>query len=236
MGRFGAALLAIAIAAAGFFIGGGLQQFRMADRSVTIKGLAEQSTKSDFAVWTLSFRRGGNAFGSVHSELTDDRARVVAFLREQGFGDDEMEIHPVQVQDLFAREYAQANLPLRYNGQGRVSVKSPRVDAVAAAANRLDSLIAAGVPLTGEGEGLGVPQYQLRGVNALKPALLAAATRNAREQAEKFAADAGARLGTLKRADQGVIRVLDDDGGEFETGRTIGKRLRVVSTFVFMLD
>ena len=235
MGRISALILAIGIALAGVSVGTGLQQFRLGERSVTIKGLAERDMKSDFAVWTLTFRRGGDQFGTVQQALTDDRTRVADFLRAQGFREDELEISAVQVQDAYAREYAQSNVPLRYNGAGQVSVKSERVDAVAAAANAIDPLIAAGIQLTGEGEGQGLPRYQLRGVNELKPALLEAATQNALEQAQKFAADAGATLGHLKNANQGVIRVLADDGNH-DAGRTIDKRVRLVSTFVYMLE
>src|SRR3546814_13697103 len=63
----------------------------------------------------------------------------------------------------------------------------------------------------------------------LKPQLLEAATSNAREQATRFAEDAGATLGRLKNANQGVIRVIDDDGSDMDSGRTVGKRLRGVS-------
>jgi len=66
--------------------------------------------------------------------------------------------------------------------------------------------------------------------------LLEAATSNAREQATRFAEDAGATLGRLKSANQGVIRVIDDDGSDMDSGRTVGKRLRVVSTFEYTLD
>lgn len=229
-------LVAAAIAFAGYSVGEGLLKLRTGDRSVTIKGLAEQDVKSDYAIWTLSFRRAGNAFGEVQQTLSDDRARVLAFLKAQGFADDEVDAAAVQVQDVYAREYAQANAPLRYNGMGQVTVKTARVDAVAKAANQTDPLIAQGVQLTGEGEGQGLPVYQLRGVNALKPGLLKLATANAREQAAEFAADAGAVLGALQSANQGVIRIADDDGTDYDRGRTIGKRLRVVSTFVYQLD
>ncbi len=229
-------LLAAAIAFAGYSVGEGLLKLRTGDRSVTIKGLAEQDVKSDFAVWALSFRRAGNAFADVQQALSEDRASVLAFLKTQGFADSELDAAPVQVQDVYAREYAQANAPLRYNGVGRVTVKTARVDAVAEAANQTDPLIAAGVQLTGEGEGQGLPVFQLRGVNALKSPLLKQATANAREQAVAFADDAGAMLGELKSANQGVIRITDDDGSDYDRGRTIGKRLRVVSTFVYQLD
>lgn len=55
--------------------------------------------------------------------------------------------------------------------------------------------------LGGENEGgRSGPRYPLRGFNDLKAPLLAAASRNAREQADKLAAEAGGKLGALKSA------------------------------------
>ena len=236
VGFFSAALLAAAVAFAGWSVGQGVERFRVADRSVTVKGLAEMDVKSDFAVWTLGFRRGGDDFAELQQRLAGDRQAVVAFLREQGFDEAEIEVRPLQVQDLLAREWGSQEVALRFNGQGQVLVKTARVDAVAAAANALDPLIQAGVQLDSESGGAMGPRYQLRGFNELKPVLLQQATANAREQATRFADDAGARLGELRNANQGVIRVIDDDGSDMESGRTIGKRLRVVSTFQYALD
>lgn len=237
-GRIGivpALILAAGIAFAGAQVAKGIERFRMAERTLTVKGLAERDVKSDFAVWTLAFRRAENEFGRVQQALSADRERVLSFLREQGFTDDEVEARPLQVQDLLAREYASERVALRFNGQGQVVVKSARVDLVAAASNRVDPLIEAGVQLGGEGSD-GAPRYQLRGFNDVKPLLLEEATLSAREQARKFAADAGAVLGPLRSANQGTIRILDDDGSEMDSSRTIGKRLRVVSTFEFTLE
>ena len=237
-GRIGivpALILAAGIGFAGMQVAGGIERFRMAERTLTVKGLAERDVKSDFAVWTLAFRRAENEFGRVQQALTADRERVLAFLREQGFTDDEIEARPLQVQDLLAREYGSERVALRFNGQGQVVVKSARVDLVAAASNRVDPLIEAGIQLGGDG-GEGAPRYQLRGFNDIKPLLLEEATLSARDQARKFAADAGATLGPLRNANQGTIRILDDDGSEMDSSRTIGKRLRVVSTFEFTLE
>ena len=228
------AVLAAAIAFSGWSIGQGMERLRMADRSLTVKGLAEQDVKSDFAIWPLVFRRGGNEFGEVQKALAGDREQVIAFLQKQGFSKDEIVVHPLQVRDLYAREWGSERVPLRYNGQGQVTVKSARVDAVAVASGQVDPLIQAGIQLVVD-EGMGGPRFQLRRFNEVKPKLLEEATRNAREQAAKFAADAGAALGSLKNANQGVISVLDDDGRGIDSGRTIGKRLRVVSTFEFEL-
>ncbi|MDD2878867.1 MAG: SIMPL domain-containing protein [Rhodoferax sp.] len=230
-----ALLLGLGIAIAGVAVSHGLERFRMSDRSVTVKGLAEKEVQSDFAVWTLSFRRAGNDFGGVQQALSADRDKVTAFLKTRGFTDAEVEAKPLQVQDLFAREYAQGNQPLRFNGTGQVLVKSARVAEVEAAARAVDPLIQAGVQLGGEGEGHSGPRFQLRGFNDVKAPLLAEATRNAREQADKFAAEAGAQLGPLKNANQGVIRITGDDGNDFDNGSSRLKRLRVVSTFEYEL-
>lgn len=235
IGLVPAVILAAGVAFAGLQVGGGLKAFRSADRAVTVKGLAERDVKSDFAVWTLAFRRAENDFARVQQALTADRERVLAFLREQGFSADEIDARPLQVQDLLAREYGPEQVALRFNGRGQVVVKSARVDLVAAASNRVDPLIEAGIQLGGEGMD-GAPLYQLRGFNDVKPQLLEEATRSARAQAAKFAADAGATLGPLRSANQGAIRILDDDGSEADSSRTIGKRLRVVSTFEFALE
>lgn len=236
IGWIPALIVGAALAFAGWSVGQGVERFRVADRAVTVKGLAELDVKSDFGIWTLAFRRGGDEFGGVQRLLSEDRDRIVAFLREQGFEAGEIEVQPLQVQDLLAREWSPRDVGLRFNGQGRVLVKSPRVDALAQAVNRVDPLIQAGIQLESEEQGQAGLRYQLRGFNEVKPRLLEEATRNARAQATKFAGDAGATLGRLKSANQGVIRVVDDDGGDVDSGRTLGKRLRVVSTFEYALE
>jgi hypothetical protein len=231
-----ALLVAAGIATAGFAVGQGLERFRMSDRSVTVKGLAEKDVESDHAIWTLSFKRAGAEFGAVQQALVADRDKVLAFLKARGFTEAEVEPRPLLVQDLLARDYAQGNVPFRFNGTGQVLVKSARVQEVEKAALAVDPLIQGGVQLGGEGEGSAAgPRYQLRGFNDAKAPLLAEATRNAKEQAEKFAAEAGAKLGPLKNANQGAIRITGDDGNDYDDGSSRTKRLRVVSTFEYEL-
>ena len=47
-----AALLALGIAAAGWFTGNGIVKARATDRYVTVKGLAERDVQADRAVWS----------------------------------------------------------------------------------------------------------------------------------------------------------------------------------------
>ena len=108
---------------------------------------------------------------------------------------------------------------------------SERVDTIQSAALATDPLVAQGVQLDA-GQG---PQYELRAFNDAKGPLLAAATQSAKEQAERFAADAGATLGPLKSANQGVIQISGAGGNAFDSRGSREKRLRVVSTFEYFL-
>lgn len=227
-----AIVLSLGLVVGGAFIGNGLEHFRMADRSIVIKGLAEQSVDSDFVTWPLTVRRAGDSFQAVQRSLATDRDKLVDFLHGLGFTSSEMEIRPLMVTDAYSREYASSNSPTRYSGSALVIVKSARVAAVSAATLATDPLIAAGVQLDlGTG-----PSYALRAFNDAKGPLLKAATENAREQAIKFASESGARLGALKSANQGIIQISGTGGNPYDSASSREKRLRVVSTFVYYLQ
>ncbi len=190
--------------------------------------------KSDFAVLTVPFRRAENDFGSVQQALTADRERVVAFLREQGFSDDEIEVRPLQVQDLLAREYARIAWPCASPGRGRSW--SSRPASISWPRRRIGS-----IRWSRRACSWGVMATARRATSCAASTTSSRscskkATLSARELASKFAADAGARLGPLRSANQGAIRITDDDDSDMDTSRTIGKRLRVVSTFQFGLE
>lgn len=233
-----ALIVAAGVASAGWFAGQGLEGFRKADRFITIKGLAEKDVKSDYAIWVISFRRAAETYQDLQQMLRQDREAVVSFLSQRGFAPQDIESRSLRITDLMAREYGQQDgFAFRYTGQGSVVVRSTQVDQVAKVSNELDPLIQAGVQISSDGPNGGAPRYLLRGFNDIKPILLEQAVQNAAEQAQKFAADAGAKLGRIKHANQGNIQILDDDGTEeYSSGMTIGKRLRVVSTFQYELD
>lgn len=67
--------------------------------------------------------------------------------------------------------------------------------------------------------------------------MIAEATANARRAAEQFAADAGSRLGGIRRASQGVFVILPRDRapGIDEQGQR-EKTIRVVTTIEYYLE
>src|SRR6187401_877195 len=62
-----ALVLGVAIIAGGYLLGDGLRRARMADRAVTMRGLAERDVTADLATWTISLSSQGTELGAVQA-------------------------------------------------------------------------------------------------------------------------------------------------------------------------
>ena len=72
--------------------------------------------------------------------------------------------------------------------------------------------------------------YEFTDLNKVKPEMIAEATKNAREAANKFAEDSESRLGKIKTASQGQFSIEDRD-----QYTPYIKRVRVVSSIQYYL-
>ena len=72
--------------------------------------------------------------------------------------------------------------------------------------------------------------YEYTELNTIKPGMIAEATKNARQAANKFAEDSESKLGKIKTASQGQFSIEDRD-----QYTPYIKRVRVVSTIVYFL-
>jgi hypothetical protein len=79
--------------------------------------------------------------------------------------------------------------------------------------------------------------YSFTGLNTIKPAMVAAATRDARSAAEQFAKDSDTAVGGIKSATQGYFSVEARDGEQsgYGVADTPFKKVRVVTTIDFYL-
>lgn len=234
--------LLVGLAAGGYFIGKGGARFRSETRTVTVKGLVEQEVKADQAIWTLRFRRASEDIKQAHAKISFDRETTLAFLRNQGFKEEEIRVQPSRTVDKLARDYVQnqADERFRYIVTSSLLVSTKNIDLVTKALGATEELLKSGVLLDGQGgEGLANPRYVITTFNALRPQLLAEATKNARSTAQQFASDSGAQVGKIRSANQGSIQIFGSDGNDesapYSPTSTPVKKIRVVSTFEFEL-
>lgn len=226
--------IALGPAAAGFFIYKGLTESRKADRFVTVKGLVERVEKADYGVASLSYKVAGNDLVQLNNELSDQSKLVEKFFQDAGFEAAEVRTSSPRVTDTQARDYGSAPSPFRYILDISTSVFSDKVDTLETLASQTGALVNQGINMSQFNT-----NYQLKKFNDLRPEMVADATKNAQELAEQFAESSGSEVGSIRRANQGVMRIMSADASpnnEWDTGdASIMKKVRVVSTLEFYL-
>lgn len=224
-----ALLLSIGIALAGFFISQGFVESRKPNRYVQVKGLAEKVVKSDQAILSINFRLVNNDLSSLYQTLSTTQKKIRQFLQNQGFKEQEISTNPVNVIDNQSNSYNQnVNVP-RYTADSGITVATQQVDLVQESVQKTGSLVEQGIVVTSANA-----QYRFISLNEIKPDMLTLATKNAREAAESFAANAQLTVGTIRRAMQGLFSI-HDAGSNYDSGAAIYKKVRVVTTVEYQL-
>jgi hypothetical protein len=232
----GTAFIAVSLVAAGYLVGEGIRNIRSYERFVTVKGLAERNVTADRAVWPLTYVATDDELRMAQSSIEDDTTSVMEFLSTHGITDEEIEVQNLSVTDQLAQAYRSGPVDSRFIIQQTLLVRTDNVAAVQTASQDIGALIAAGVVLGGQGYRPG-PNYQYTRLNDIKPDMIAEATASARASARQFAADAGSKVGSIRRANQGVFQILAADGAEnLPESSQITKTVRAVVTLEFFLE
>jgi hypothetical protein len=233
-----AAVLALGVALAGWFVGHGFLGARTAARYVEVKGLAEQEVAADLALWPLRFVATGDDLAVTQTEITRDTREVYAFLNRHGIDTSGVQLLALEVSDAEANRFQGERGGTRFVIQQTVMVRSNKPDIVLTASQRVSELVRGGVVLSSSGEyGIGGPTFVFTELNELKPAMVKQATANARAAAEQFAADSRTTLGDIRYANQGVFVILPrDQAPGVNEGGQLQKIVRVVSTVQYLLE
>ena len=224
------ALLCVGLSVLGALLAEGIIKFREADRSVVVKGLAEQEVNADVAIWPIRFTEVDNEIGSLFASINAKNEKIRLYLRQQGFTDDEISIGVPGIQDRQAQGFTEEQVKNgRYAGNSTLTVYSNDIDKVRKAMAGLMQLGQDGIAINGQDYDART-QFLFTGLNRIKPGMIEEATRNAREVAEKFSHDSGSKLGKIKRANQGQFTIEDRD-----SNTPYIKRVRIVSTVEYYL-
>lgn len=225
-----AGLLTVGMVAGGYLLGDGLTRAREADRSVTVRGLAEKDVMADLATWTIAYSANGFDLQSVRDDIDGSTNELTAYFRGLGFKPEELKPIGAGVNQYINNGVRNITITQR------MQLRTTDIErAQKAVANQFD-LVRRGVTLQ-EGSGM---VYSFTKLNDIKPDMVAEATRDARKAAEQFANDSGTDVGGIKNATQGYFSIEprdgDSAGGGYGASDTPYKKVRVVTTVNFYLD
>ena len=209
---------------------------RLADRSVTVKGVAERAVAADIALWPMRIVTSGMELGATQDKIVADQRAVRRFLAGFGIDSSQVELLSLEVVDKRSNPYEGNPGSARFAVNATLVARTDKPENIRRASQRVGDLVASGVALSsGGGWGTG-PTYLFTRLNELKPAMLAEATSSAREAASEFAKRSGARVGNIRRAQQGLFEILPrDQAPGIPEGSQLEKVLRVVTTLEYEL-
>ncbi len=222
-------LIGVGLLLLGIQVKRGLNGITDNQRVVTVRGLSEKEVAANKVTWPIVSKEVGNDLPSIYASIERTNASILEFLKSNGITDSEISVNAPQVVDMQADRYNSTPIPFRYNVTNVVVVTSSQVDKVRKLIEKQTELLKKGIAIVA-GDYQYQTTYEYTDLNSIKPAMIADATKNAREAADKFAADSESKLGKIKVATQGQFSIEDRD-----QYTPYIKRVRVVSTIVYYL-
>ena len=226
----GPALVAAAIIILGLCLKAGIDNFSNRDRVVTVRGLCEKEVTANLVTWPIVTKEMGNDLTAIYDKIQQTNATITQFLTSNGISSEEILINPPAVEDRQANMYSNTDvLKWRYTVTNVIVVTSSKVQQVNDLMRKQPELMRKGIAVVA-GDYEYRTSYDYTDLNSIKPQMIAEATRNAREAADKFAADSGSDLGKIKTASQGQFSITDRD-----KYTPYVKNVRVVTSITYYL-
>ena len=230
-----AVIVAIGLLFVGFFPGYYYYHSKFNYNAVTVKGLAEQDVEADLAIWEIKFVATGNDLVKTKNDLEKQTDAILAFLHDNNFSDDEIEMGGTETNDLMANPYrGNEAITSRFILTRTITVRSNQVHNIADTYTRAGDLINSGVVF--ENQYNSPISYIFTKLNDIKPQMLEEATKNARQAALEFAKSSDSKVGKIHSANQGVFSILPRDNANASETQQINKKVRVVATVEYFLE
>ena len=219
-------LIALSIVILGLCLKSGIDNFTFRAREVTVRGLAERQVMANEVTWPITFNIAGDDLTTIYDNVSRTDSIIVRFLTSSGITRDEISVAPPSTYNAAANQYGSSTFKYKYSLESTVTVTTKKVDKVRELLGRQAELLKEGVAFSNS-----YINYRYTDLNAIKPAMIEEATKNARLAADKFAADSHSKVGKIKTASQGQFTIDDSD-----SSTPWLKNVRVVSTIVYYIE
>ena len=221
-------IIAISIASLGFiiglaFLGNAIKNRNKSENTISVTGLGSKSFTSDLITWSGNFSRNSYELKEAYDALANDKKVIENYLASKGIPKNEMVFSAVDIQK-------QINYGTDANGRSTqsfggyqlsqsVSIDSKDVAKIENLSRNITEIINLGIEFTSS-----PPNYFYSKLADIKQQMIADATKDAKQRAEKIAENAGSSLGSLKKATMGVTQITAPNsteeysyGGTFNT-------------------
>lgn len=187
-----------------------LIRVKRAGELIHVTGSAHKIIRSDYIIWQSTITEEKPTVAEAYAKIKADAAQVQAYLIAQGIPSQEIfplpiqtrVLHPPLEQGYNSDDPSVVRPILGYRLIQRIQVRSNSVEKVDHIARNATELMRSGIPVTSE-----APQYIYSQMDSLKLTMLNVAAQDARDRADRIAANCGSRAGELRYARTGVTQV-----------------------------
>lgn len=211
-------IIAISIAAVGFIIGlatlgNAIKNRNKSENTISVTGLGTKKFTSDLITWNGSFSRSSYELKTAYDEVANDKKSIENYLISKGINKKEIVFSAVDIQKMYTyASDSNGSSHQIFNGyqlSQNVNIESKEVAKIENLSRTITEIINQGIELTSS-----QPQYFYTKLSEVKQQMIADATKDAKERAEKIAENSGSSLGSLKKASMGVIQITAPNSGE----------------------
>lgn len=211
-------IIAITIAAFGFIIGlailgNAVKNRNKSENTISVTGLGSKKFTSDLIAWNGNFSRNSFELKEAYDALANDKKIIENYLVSKGIPKNEIVFSAVDIQKQY-------NYGTDSNGNSHqsfagyqlsqsVSIDSKDVAKIENLSRNITEIINLGIEFTSS-----PPSYFYTKLADVKQQMIADATKDAKQRAEKIAENAGSKLGNLKKANMGVIQITAPNSNE----------------------
>jgi len=175
------------------------------NNTINVTGSARKNIRSDLVIWRASFSAEAPTLIEAQQHLRADHDKVAAFFKARGF--DGFIASPVQIRELVARQRnaeddTVTNVRVGYRLTHAIEVRSDDVDRLPRLAGDSSELLQQDVAFESGGF-----EFIYTKSGEAKVEMMAEATQDARERAERIAASGGSTVRALRSAKMGVVQI-----------------------------
>lgn len=232
-----AAITGIALIVTGFLVSNAFYKIKGLENTIAVTGSAKKNVTSDLVKWTSSFSRNIdiNGLKSGYAFMKKDLEAVKAYLKTNGINEEAYTISPVFVENVYDYQKQGGSQLVGYILRQNIIVQSADLQKITKLAQDVSPLINQGIIFSTQSL-----EYFYTKLPEARIELLAEATKDAKNRAEKIAQSTGSKVAALRSASAGVIQVLQpnsidvSDYGSYDTS-TIEKEITAVIRVSFSL-
>jgi len=232
-----AAIAGIALIVTGFLVTNAIYKIKSSENSIAVTGSAKKNVTSDLVKWTGSFSRNidVNVLKEGYASMKKDLTTLQAYLKTNGINDDTYTVSPVSVESLYNYKQEGGSQLVGYVLRQNIIIQSADLQKITKLAQDVTPIINQGLIFSTQSL-----EYFYTKLPEARVELLAEATKDAKNRAEKIAQSTGAKVASLRSASAGVIQVLQpnstdvSDSGAYDTS-TIEKEITAVIRVSFSL-